>query len=95
MYSHEIADFIPNTFDLEKKLGKDYYTTFEESLVVRNNKRFAYGYLMIDLIEFGSIQNNKISITNRVGMKKSPNFYLYELGRKGGEFEYNVQRNII
>ena len=95
LYTHEIVNDIPNTFNLEKKLGKDYYTTFEESLMTSNNKCFAYGYLLIDLIEFGSIQNNKIVITNRVGMKKPPNFYLYESGRKGGEFEYNVQHNIF
>ena len=95
LYTHEIVDSIPNTFNLEKELGKDYYTTFEDAIVTSNNKRFAYGYDLIDLIEFGSIQNNKIVITNRVGMKKPPTFYLYETGRQGGKYKFNVQHNIV
>ena len=96
LYTQEILDDIPNTFNLEKKLGKEYYTTFEESLVVSNNKRFVYGYLLIDLIEFGLIKNNKIVITNRVGMKKPPNFYLYGAGgMQGRKYEFNVQHNIV
>ena len=95
LYTHEIIDFIPNTFNLEKKLGRDYYTTFEESIVTSNNKRFAYGYFLIDLIEFGSIQNNKIVITNRVGMKKNPTFYLYETGRQGSQYKFNVLHNTV
>jgi len=95
LYTHEMIDYIPNTFNLEKKLGKDYYTIFEESSVVSNNKRFAYGYLFIDLIEFGSIKYNKIVITNRVGMKKPPNFHLYGAGRQGGKYESNVLNNIV
>jgi len=93
LYTNELIDSIPNTFDLEKILGKDYFTTFDATYTTSNNKRFAYGYLLIDLLEFGAIQNNKMIITNRVGMKKAPEFHLD--GRPGGRFRDNVLNNRV
>ena len=88
LYTKEIIDSIPNTFDLEKKLGKDYYTTFETTYITSNNKRFAYAYILMNLIEFGVIHNNKIIITNRVGIKRAPDFHLY--GSSDGRNNFNL-----
>jgi len=93
LYTKEIIDTIPNTFDLERKLGKDYYTTFETSYLTSNKKRFAYAYFIMNLIEFGVIQNNRIAFTKRVGIKKAPEFHLY--GSSESKYSNNFLRNII
>ena len=93
LYTKEIIDSIPNTFDLEKKYGKDYTATFETSYITSNNKRFAYAYIYMNLIEFGVIKNNKIVITNRVGMKQAPE--LYPFGSSTGKYSNNYDYNVV
>ena len=93
--SGSIIDSIPNSFDLKKKMGKDYYTIFDDYWIVSNNNRFAFSYFFIDRIEFGSIKNNKIEIEKILGNKNPPDFYLYNGKTNRGKFENNVENNIV
>ena len=90
----KIIHNIPSAFNLEKELGNKYYPTFDACLMTSNNKRFACGYRLMDLIEFGSIQNNQIVITNRVGIKKAPKFHLYGPGKPDG-YDSNYLYNTV
>lgn len=90
----EVVDSLPNTFEkLRHRLGKSYYTIFDDYFLVAGGGRFAQAYLMIDRIEFGSIDDNgRMSIVSSVGMDTAPDFYLY---RRNETTEFNVDRNIV
>lgn len=93
--SFSIVDSIPNTFDLVKNMGKDYYTTFDDCWIISSGDKFAFGYFFIDRIEFGSIKNNKIEIEKSIGENSPPDFYLYKKNVVKGKYKYNVDNNIV
>lgn len=90
----KIIDSIPNTFDLEKKLGKDYFSIFDDYWIASKNNKFVFGYFFIDLLELGTIENNKINIKQSIGAKTPPKFFLYKETR-GGKYQHNVENNIV
>lgn len=92
--SCELVDSLPNTFEkLRHRLGKSYYTIFDDYFLVAGGDRFAQAYLMIDRIEFGNIDDNgRMSIVSSVGTDTAPDFYLY---RRNEITEFNVDRNIV
>jgi hypothetical protein len=93
LYTKEIVDSIPNTFDLEKTMGKDYYTTFEDFLITSKNDRFALGYRFMDYLETGLIKNNTMIIEKSIGTKEPPEFYLY--GQMGGRYLVKFLSNVM
>ena len=90
----ELIDSLPNTFEkLRHRLGKSYYTIFDDYFLVVEGGRFAQAYFMIDRIEFGNIDDNgQMSIVSAVGTDTPPDFYLY---RRNETTEFNVDRNIV
>lgn len=90
----ELVDSLPNTFEkLRHRLGKSYYTIFDDYFLVVEGDRFAQAYFMIDRIEFGNIDDNgHLSIVSAVGTDTPPDFYLY---RRNETTEFNVDRNIV
>lgn len=93
LYTKEIIDSIPNSFDFEKTMGNDYYAIFEDFQIASKNDRFALGYLLMDFIEIGSIKNNTMTIEKSIGTKKSPEFYLY--GQMGGKYGVKFLNNVM
>lgn len=88
-----IVDSLPNTFaKLPRKLGKDYFTIFDDYLISAKGDRFALAYNMIDRIEFGEVRDGKLLIDSSVGADSTPDFHLYG---DDSETEFSVDRNII
>ncbi len=89
----ELQDSIQNTFHrLPRKLGKDYYTIFDDYLIAANGNRFAISYFMIDRIEFGKVINSRIIRTSASGADFTPRFHLYG---NDTDTEYSIDRNIV
>ncbi|MDR0604717.1 MAG: TolB-like 6-bladed beta-propeller domain-containing protein [Bacteroidales bacterium] len=95
LYSKNILDSIPNTFNLKKELGKNYYAIFEDFWITSKNEHFALAYYFMDLIEIGSVKNQKIILEKSIGIKTPPDFHLYGPGKPGGKYEYNFLNNIV
>lgn len=88
-----VVDSIPNTFDrLPKKLGRGYYTIFDDYMVSANGNRFAVAYFMIDRIETGEVSAGEIIRISDIGSSTAPDFYLYG---KNETDHFNVDRNIV
>ena len=93
MRAMQVDDIIPNTFEnISRKLGKSYYTIFDDYLISAYGKNFARAYFMIDRIELGTVNDRKIQLTAAIGSASAPDFYLYRKNEKG---EFNVDKNII
>ncbi|MDR1339629.1 MAG: TolB-like 6-bladed beta-propeller domain-containing protein [Prevotellaceae bacterium] len=92
LYAKELIDSIPNTFDLKKTMGDDYYAAYEEFYLSSRNERFVQCYLFMDAIEIGVIEDHRIHVRKRLGMQKPPEFYLMQKmgGPYGVEFLSNV-----
>ncbi len=89
----KLEDVLPNTFEnISRKLGKNYYTIFDDYLISACGKSFARAYFMIDRIEFGTISDGQIRLTAAIGAASVPEFHLY---RKNETTEFNVDKNII
>lgn len=86
---------ISNTFDLEKEMGNEYYTEFDDYWISVHSNKMAFAYFFINRIEFGEINRDKLEITNHVGANNPPRFYTFKKGRSGGKYEYNVDYNTV
>lgn len=88
-----MVDSIPNTFDrLPKKLGRNYYTIFDDYMISACGKHFAIAYFMIDRIETGEITDGKIIRISDIGASDTPDFYLYG---KNETDDFNIDKNIV
>lgn len=88
-------DSLPNTFDLAKKMGKSYYTEFDDIWISSCGEKMAFAYFFIDFIEAGTINNKKMNINISIGTKETPEFYVFKDGTLGGKYKYNVDYNIV
>lgn len=86
---------ISNTFNLEKEMGKEYYTEFDDVWISSNSNKMVFAYFFINRIEFGEIINNKMDIKNYIGANNHPRFHTFKKGKSGGKYEYNVDYNIV
>lgn len=91
--SNRMVYSIANSFPkLPRKLGKNYYTIFDDYLIASNGVRFVTAYCFIDRIEFGKVEKNTIRLTSSVGAMHPPEFHLYG---HDTETEYSIDRNIV
>lgn len=88
-------DSIPQTFDLEKSMGKDYYTELDDCWMAVTHNGFACAYFFIDRVEFGTMTNGRMKIVNYCGAENAPDFYIYTDEKLNGKYEYNVDYNIV
>lgn len=86
---------LDQTFNLKSKMGKDYYTEFDDCWIVSNKDEFACAYFFIDRIDFGKIKNNQLTIEKYYGVKNPPDFFKYTNEKLDGKYEYNVDYNIV
>jgi len=86
---------LPNTFNLEKEMGNEYYTEFDDVWISSNSNKMVFAYFFINRIEFGTVCKNKIEIESHIGTNKHPKFYTFKKGKSGGKYEYNVDYNIV
>ncbi len=91
---YELLDSFPNTFNLVKTLGKNYYAVFDDFWITSSGNNFAIAYYFINLLEFGKLDNGKIWFNGKVGVDVPPNFYLFN-NKSGGKYQYNVDNNIV
>lgn len=88
-----VVDSLTNTFpQIKKEFGKEYNTIYDDQVISVNDNRFACAYFMIDAIEIGSIENNKLMINRYLGSKDIPEFYKYGHGETSN---FNIDNNII
>lgn len=93
IYDMEMLDSVPNTFKhLPRKLGREYYTIFDDYAISSRDGRFVIGYYMIDRMEFGHMVGNRIEKTGYCGSESCPKFHLYG---DDTEEEFSIDRNII
>lgn len=93
--SGTVLDSLDQTFDLQKTMGDDYYTEFDDCWIVANGKHFACAYYFIDRIEFGVIDNDHLKINSFVGTDTPPDFYRYTDEELNGKYKYNVDYNPV
>lgn len=86
---------ISNTFNLEKKMGKRYYSDYDDFWIVSNGNKVAFGYFFIDVVEFGVVDGGRIELENAVGSSKLPDFYMFDEPDRKGVYEYNIDNNIV
>lgn len=91
--SQQLLDTLPNTFDLKKSMGNNYYTEFDDTWISSSNSKVAFAYFFIDRIEIGSINGQKLEMLTSIGTKDTPNFHTFKEGK--GNYKYNVENNIV
>lgn len=91
--TQEIVDSIPNTFSrLPRKLGKAYYTIFDDYMIASCGHRLVRSYYLIDRIEFGEVSGDELRLISGTGATTVPEFHLY--GHDSAT-EYSIDRNIV
>lgn len=88
-------DDLPNTFNLEKEMGNEYYTEFDDIWISSNSSKMVFAYFFINRIEFGTVNNYKLEIESYIGTNIHPEFYTFKKGKSGGKYEYNVDYNVV
>lgn len=93
LHSGTMVDSIGNSFPkLPHKMGKNYYTIFDDYLISASGSRFVVSYNFIDRLEIGEIKDGKIHLTASVGAKQPPKFHLYG---DDSRTEFSIDRNIV
>ena len=87
------VDSVANTFsELPDKMGKEYFSIYDDYMISCNGNRFAAAYYMIDRIEFGQISDQRIEKVSSVGEDRTPDFFRYGYNEKR---DFNIDKNII
>ena len=78
--------------ELPDKMGKEYFSIYDDYMISCNGNRFAAAYYMIDRIEFGQISDQRIEKVSSVGEDRTPDFFRYGYNEKR---DFNIDKNII
>ena len=93
LYNGKMMDSIGNSFPkLPHKMGKNYYSIFDDYLISASDNRFVISYNFIDRLEMGEVIDGKIHLTEFTGAKQPPKFHLYG---DDTSTEFSIDRNIV
>ncbi len=87
-----LVDSLPNTFDLNRTMGDDYFSDFDDCWIAGCGNRFACAYFFIDRIEFGHVSGGKPVLDTFAGVERAPDFYRFDRTTSGVP---NVMKNPV
>ena len=88
-----MKDSIGNSFPkLPHRMGKNYYTIFDDYHISASGNRFVFAYSMIDRLEMGEARDGRICLAAAVGAEGTPEFHLYG---DDTATEFSIDLNIV
>lgn len=90
----EVLDTLSNPFDLNKLLGNQYYSEFDDCWIAVDGDMFATAYYFMDLMCIGRIRDGKMELLHKIGTSTPPEFHLYTDQISSGKYSANVEYNI-
>lgn len=84
-----IGNFFPK---LPHRMGKNYYTIFDDYHISASGNRFVFAYSMIDRLEMGEARDGRICLAAAVGAEGTPEFHLYG---DDTATEFSIDLNIV
>lgn len=88
------TDSLPNTFGLAKELGENYYPEFDDYQIASASNKMVFAYFLIDRLEIGSVEKNKMYLNVRIGTNQTPHFHLFN-EKTDGKYKYSMDYNPI